>query len=102
MIVEEPTATTITSPDPGQPTTPGESTTTEPGNDSKKNDGDKNQKEDKDKDKDKKATQRQARAAVLGDPVDLGNGLRGAPLSGLETVGGVPRCSSDPCRTRRR
>lgn len=45
--------------------------------------------------------QRQARAALLGDPVDLGNGLTGRPLSGLEAIGGVPACHSDPCRTRR-
>jgi subtilisin family serine protease len=45
--------------------------------------------------------QRQARAAIMGDPVDLGNGLTGRPLAGLEAIGGVPACHSDPCRTRR-
>ena len=47
------------------------------------------------------APQRQSRAAVLGEPVDLDNGLTGTPLDGLSAVGGVPACASDPCRTRR-
>ena len=45
--------------------------------------------------------QRQARALPAGDPVDLGNGLTGRRLEGLAAVGGVPACTSDPCRTRR-
>ncbi len=43
--------------------------------------------------------QRQARARVGTDPIDLGNGLRGVSISGVG--GGVPACTSDPCRTRR-
>jgi hypothetical protein len=42
-----------------------------------------------------------SRPLVLGDPVDLGGGLRGVRLQGLGDLDGVPLCSSDPCRTRR-
>jgi hypothetical protein len=40
------------------------------------------------------------RSALLGSPVDLGQGLRGVPLGGLDDMNGMPRCTSDPCRTR--
>ena len=44
---------------------------------------------------------RQARADVIGEPRPLPNGLTGAPISGLDTVGGVPACNEAICRTRR-
>jgi hypothetical protein len=39
--------------------------------------------------------------AVVGDERALGGNLRGMALSGLDGVGDVPTCSSDPCRLRR-
>jgi subtilisin family serine protease len=43
----------------------------------------------------------QVRAQPVGDPIDLGDGLRGRPLPGLAEINDVPTCSSSPCRTRR-
>lgn len=48
-----------------------------------------------------KSRNRQARADVTGEPRVLPNGLTGAPLSGLKTIGGVPACNEELCRTRR-
>ena len=50
---------------------------------------------------DQPRNQRQARATLRGDPIDLGNGLTGRALDGLSAIGGVPACTSDPCRTQR-
>ncbi len=44
---------------------------------------------------------RQARAEIEGAPQELPNGLIGVPLSGMNTIGAVPKCNEDPCRTRR-
>ncbi len=52
-------------------------------------------------DSDEPLPKRRSRATALGEPIDLGNGLTGTPLGGLESVLDVPRCASDPCRTRR-
>ncbi len=48
-----------------------------------------------------KSRNRQARADVVGEPRVLPNGLTVAPMSGLETIGGVPACNEELCRTRR-
>lgn len=40
------------------------------------------------------------RAVAVGAPVDLGGGLNGVAFSGWSTLGSVPACASDPCRTR--
>lgn len=41
------------------------------------------------------------RASVNGDPTDLGNGLVGVPVKGVNVVGPIPSCGIDPCRARR-
>ncbi|MGI9606377.1 MAG: S8 family serine peptidase [Acidimicrobiales bacterium] len=53
------------------------------------------------KDGSPKSRNRQARAEMIGDPQLLPNGLTGVPLSGLDTIGDVPRCNEERCRTRR-
>jgi hypothetical protein len=45
--------------------------------------------------------ERVSRALTLGGPVDLGGGLQGVALQGFGSLGDVPHCASDPCRTRR-
>ncbi len=40
------------------------------------------------------------RAVAAGGAVNLGGGLTGVAFSGWSTLGSVPACASDPCRTR--
>ena len=50
---------------------------------------------------DTKSRNRQARANTIGEARVLPNGLTGVPLSGLDTIGGMPKCDEALCRTRR-
>jgi hypothetical protein len=57
--------------------------------------------DESDDDQGAKSRNRQARANTTGKARMLPNGLNGVPMSGLDTIGGVPKCDEALCRTRR-
>lgn len=94
----------IIGPDPGTGVDPGQppTTTTDGDDDGSDDEGTGGGDDDDESESDGgKSRNRQARAVPTGDKVELGGGLIGRRLDGLSEVGDVPRCKSDPCRTRR-